>query len=207
MHSRRSLLATGVALAVAGCLESDPGVGGATGDETGTPTQTPTPTPDPADDDSDVHRGRDEVDLHATERYGGDDDVTYFPDNETVRYPRILGGDGEVKEYGELPFEEYAALTCPGAAIEPAREHVATELEEDVAYRSGVGRISSFDGIHPRFTYFTESQKDPTREGDRPATEMSLDEFVDAVPRTVSVTLRFEARDHDCEVPVYVVEA
>ena len=208
MPSRRSLLASGVVLAVAGCLESDQGAGAATGDGTGTPTRTPTrtPTPDPADGDPDVYRGRDEVDLQATERYGDEDDVTYFPGNETVRYPRLLGGDGEVEAYGRLPFEEYAAITCPGAAIEPAREHVARELEADVVYRSGVGRTGSLDGLHPRFTYFTEPREDPTRDGDRPATEMPLDEFVDVVPRTVSVTLGFEGRDHDCEVPVYVVE-
>lgn len=205
MPSRRALLAGVSGLAapsVAGCLRgTSVGDGEPTADGTGTPT--PTQTPDLADADPDVHRGRDEVELHATERFDEDEEITYFPGNETVEYPRLLEGDGEVKEYGELPFEEFARMQCRTAALDPARDHVETRLDDDVAYGSSFGRTGSLEGAYAKFTYYEESREDP--HGERPATEVDLEEFIDAVPRSVSVTLVFEDREHDCEPPVYVV--
>lgn len=113
------------------------------------------------------------------------DHTTYYPGNDTVRFPAALG-QGNVVEWNSVSFEEYARLHCGDVAHAKISNLVAQRFDPSTIGTVGDGNESI------RVTY--DQSADPER--------------IDAnLPNQVETTVHLFNRTHTCLVPVTLAEA
>ena len=225
---RRALLSALGATAVgfAGCLDRGPSVGPAPGaggspdstttaesdatetdaTTTGDTTTTSTDTPETTTETSPSRFVRCEgepvwVERAVTDEPGYDeDDMEYYPENETVRYVAARSGDSPVS-FETTSFDEWASIEAAKAALERLRGVTADRLRTD-EFGSGMGvppEFTDMDDVVVRLTVSTRVEDDETVS----TPSVSRDQLADAAPRSVEATVSLESEEFSRTVPVF----
>lgn len=130
------------------------------------------------------------------------DDIEYFPQNQTVRYVKYISG-GEPVAYDTWSFEEWARIETAELGATQARTVTAQRLDiEEV--RSGVSSPPEDDGTEsPVITL--QISKELSRDGEVvrwPVT--TFPNLKQVAPHSVDVTLSIEGDTYSRMIPVYV---
>lgn len=207
---RRALLAAAwsAAATAAGCLGT-PGDGpddrpadGGPDDERADAGAGASPT-----DDVPASRGpeRGQADPIDARQVETDDEVTYLPGEDAVRYVAAWRHDGESGEptrepvYETAPFEEWAATRCASAAASAAADHAAEALDTDEV-GGGISASPPTDGVAAVVSVATVID----REGEVVrGTDVEFEALLAATPRTVAATYVLDEREREREVPVF----
>lgn len=203
--SRRAFLGgvSTVALAgLGGCI----GPGGSVAGPEGTPdsTRTPPPMTDPPEPTDPVLCRGDPIAVEWSTTdppgYSEDDNIEYFPENETVRFVFARNATGPVS-FRTLPLEKFGAFRAAAVAIDPLRRTVADRLGTD-DFESGIttpiGQEGGFEHVIILRVVVRIKDGRVVR-----ITTARLEQVLEAAPGGVDVTLRFEGDVYRRTVPVY----
>lgn len=157
-------------------------------------------------------RGESDADVTARE-VEERDDITYVPENDTVRYVAawrhtnhedVEAGETPEREatYDTVPFTEWATRRCIFAAARAGADHVRSELDIAVPRSISGGVSSSVDGEET--AAIVESVETYDRDGNLVhETGVAFDRLVATTPRTVTATYVFGDRTAERDVPIY----
>lgn len=218
---RRALLSTlgATAVGLAGCLDrgqsgvpvsetnatpdsTTPGLDADGTDTTTTSTDAPdTTTEEPPSDFVRCRGDPVSAKRSVTDEPGYDDDnVEYFPENETVRYVAARSR-GEPAKFSTISFDEWASIECASAATERAREVTADRL--------GTDEFGSATGIAPESADVEESVvrlhvATRVEDGETVSTpSVSRDRLAEVAPRSVEATVSLGGDEFSQTVPVF----
>jgi hypothetical protein len=129
-----------------------------------------------------------------------DDDMEYFPENETVRYVAARSR-GEPAKYSTIAFDDWASLECAEAAAVRTREVTADRLGTD-EFGSAIGRPPEFaDGDDSVVRLSLETRVEDGETVSTPT--VSRDQLADAAPRSVEATVSLADEEFSRTVPVF----
>ena len=139
------------------------------------------------------------ADVITTEQTVTDSNLTYIPENGTVRYPATTSG-GEVVSYGTISFDVWAEIE----AVEAGARAVQDELDATIpGERMSTTSIANHGDIpiHVGVDHLTVVNEDGDVVYETP---VSARELVNRVPRSVTATIHFAGQTATNTVPVYV---
>lgn len=204
-----AVLASTTAAGVAGCLGGPaPGAVPETDSPrpdstTATPSPTATPTHTRSEPSAMPVRCRGEpvaVERSVTDEPGYDDDIEYFPDNETVRFVTIRSGD-EPLEFDTWSFEEWGAIECAEVGLERVREVTADRLETD-EFGSSIGQPPEFFSSDSLVIWLEVATQ--VEDGETVNTPtVPLARLADVAPRSVNATVSIKGDTFSRTVPVF----
>lgn len=131
--------------------------------------------------------------LNVSAAFG--ENVTYYPENDTVRYPEMHSmRRGTI--YETTPWSEWAEGECRSRAAEAVRRHVVSAIgTEDVG--AGAGTIENGSlAIHVGMVKLLDHSG-------QTGLNVSFDKLVNATPRRVDATLHVDGKTSRCSYPVY----
>jgi hypothetical protein len=217
---RRALLSAlgATAAGLAGCLDGGPSavpvpVTNVTPDPTSpepdatdtdaTTTETDTPEPPtgtPAAEFVGCRGDPVSAERSVTDESGYDDNMEYFPENETVRYVAARSGD-EPAMYSTIAFDEWASIECAEAAAVRVREVTVDRLGTD-EFGSAIGRPPTFADGDDVVVWLSLQTR--IEDGETVSTPtISRDQLADAAPRSVDTTVSLDGDEFSRAVPVF----
>jgi hypothetical protein len=135
---------------------------------------------------------------------GYDDDLEYYPGNDTVRVVVAVAGD-EPAAFENWSFERWSKVEAASIAVDRVRSATDRRLGSE-AFGSGLGTVP--DAVDPSSNAFAVRLRLVTRYEDCETTAppTTLSSFADLAPRAANVTVSLDGETFSGSVPVYARE-
>lgn len=134
-----------------------------------------------------------------TDEPGYEDDMKYFPSNETIRYVAMMNSDGPAG-YETISFEEWGSIECTEAGLEKVREVMADRLDSD-EFGSAMGTPPGFFSSDELVITLEIATRVKDEETVTPA--LSLSKLADVAPKSVDATVSLDGKEYSRTVPVF----
>lgn len=133
-----------------------------------------------------------------TDSPGYEDNIEYFPSNQTVRFVATMSGDGP-ESFETMPFEQWGSIESAEVGLEKVREVTEKRLETD-DFGSGMGDAPGFFNGDMAITLSVATRV----EDDETVTpSLSLSKLADNAPKSANVTVSLDGDEYSRTVPVY----
>ena len=204
---RRALLSAvtaTVASSLTGCLgETPPGAGPNSRPATKSLTETSSPTYTQSKPSSKPVQCRGEpttAEGSVTDEPDYEDNMKYFPSNETVRVVTLRNSEGPAG-FSTWSFEEWDKIECAEIGIERVRGVTADRLGTD-EFGSSIGQPPGFSSADASVIWVEMTTQ--TEDGETVSTStVPLARLADVAPRSVDVTVSLEGDTFSRIVPVF----
>jgi hypothetical protein len=135
-----------------------------------------------------------------TDEPGYEDDIEYFPANETVRFVTIRNADGPV-QFDTWSFEEWGSIECAEVGLERVREATADRLGTD-EFGSSIGQPPGFFSSNSLVVWLEVATQ--VEDGETVSTPtVSLDQLANVAPGSVEATVSIKGDTFSRTVPVF----
>ena len=204
---RRALLSAAtatIASSVTGCLGETPSAAGPpsqTSTESSTETSSPTYTQSKPSSKPVRCRGEPTTaEGSVTDEPGYEDDMKYFPSNETVRVVTLRNSEGPAG-FSTWSFEEWGKIECSEVGVERVRNVTADRLGTD-EFGSSIGQPPGFFSADASVIWVEVTTQ--TEDGETVSTPtVPLARLADVAPRSVDVTVSLEGDTFSRTIPVF----
>lgn len=202
MHRRKYLtsVATTLAIGAAGCISQTPTDDTAETDPGAESNPTPTHLPGTPRTPTHEKRAKGEpvsIVRSVTDDPGFDDEIEYYPSNQTIRYVEVRS-DGDPVSFGTSSFEEWGEIETTEIAQKKARSVTVERLEEDEVSELSASLSAPPDSAGanaPVARLLLHIDQDPT---------VSISDVRTVAPRSVQVTVSIGGDTYSRIVPVFV---